>query len=379
MAWLFLALPGAVLWVCVLVLPWGPWRIREVLEADANATNADLGDITVLIPARDEAASIGQALAALKAQGRNLRVFVVDDQSSDGTGEVARSFAHDEVQVICGRSLPPGWSGKLWALEQGRVHARRPFTLLIDADIALQPGILVRLRDKMEHDGLGLASLMAALRMKTTWEKLLLPAFVYFFKLLYPFALSNDPRRRRIAAAAGGCVLLRTQILDELGGFGVLRDALIDDCALARQVKARGYKTWVGLSHGVHSIRAYDSLSAIWDMVARSAFTQLRYSISLLLGCTTLFAAAFWLPLGGLLAPSLSARTLSAVALGAMMASYLPTLKFYRRSPLWALVLPVTATLYLAMTWTSALRYWGGRRSQWRGRIYRNDLNSSTG
>ncbi len=240
MAWLFLALPGVVLWVCVLVLPWRPWRIREVLEADASATDADLGDITVLIPARDEAASIAHALAALKAQGQNLRIVLVDDQSSDGTSEAARAAAGHGLCVVSGRPLPAGWTGKLWALEQGRVHASRSFTLLIDADIALQPGILVRLRDKMEHDGLGLASLMAALRMKTTWEKLLMPAFVFFFKLLYPFALSNDPRRRRFAAAAGGCVLLRTQVLDELGGFGALRDALIDDCAQARQVKARG-------------------------------------------------------------------------------------------------------------------------------------------
>jgi hopene-associated glycosyltransferase HpnB len=379
MAWLFLALPGAIVWVSILILPWRPWRVRELLDAESPPPNADLGDVTVLIPARNEAALIGQALAALDAQGQNLRIVLVDDQSSDGTSEAARAAAGHGLCVVSGRPLPAGWTGKLWALEQGRVHASRPFTLLIDADIALQPGILVRLRDKMEHDGLGLASLMAALRMKTTWEKLLMPAFVYFFKLLYPFRLSNDPRRHRVAAAAGGCVLLRTQVLDEIGGFGALRDALIDDCALARQVKARGYKTWVGLTHSVRSIRAYDGLGAIWNMVARSAFTQLRYSIGLLLGCTTLFAAAFWLPLGGLLAPSLSARTLSALALGAMMASYLPTLKFYRRSPLWALALPVTATLYLAMTWTSALRYWGGRRSQWKGRIYRNDLDSSIG
>ncbi|GMQ90092.1 MAG: glycosyltransferase [Gammaproteobacteria bacterium] len=378
MAWSLLALPGAIVWFSILVLPWRAWRVHEVLDAGPVRANVDLGDVSVIIPARNEAALIGQALAALNAQGQDLRIVLVDDQSSDGTSEAARAAAGHGLCVVNGRPLPGGWTGKLWALEQGRAHASRPFTLLIDADIALQPGILVRLREKMVQDDLQLVSLMAGLRMKTTWEKLLMPAFVYFFKLLYPFRLSNDPRQRRVAAAAGGCVLLHTQVLDELGGFGALRDALIDDCALARQVKARGYKTWVGLSHSVRSVRAYDDLGAIWNMVARSAFTQLRYSIGLLLGCTALFAVAFWLPLGGLLVPDLAVRALSALALVMMVVSYLPTLRFYARSRLWALALPFTATLYLVMTWTSAVRYWRGRRSQWKGRTYDKGLDSST-
>lgn len=363
------ALPGTLLWLGVLLAPWQPWRNRERLEADASLAD-DLADIAVLIPARNEAQAIGPTLKALAAQGQHLKIIVVDDQSSDGTAEVARRTGVAGLCLIPGQALPTGWSGKLWALEQGRFELDRPLTLLLDADIELAPGLVAVLRRKLRDEGLQFVSLMAALRMRAFWERLLLPAFVFFFRLLYPFRLANDPAWPRVAAAAGGCVLLETRLLADIGGFGALRAELIDDCALARRVKARGARTWIGLTHDARSRRAYAGLGSIWAMVARTAFTQLRYSVIWLLICTAAFAAAFWLPLVLLLAADGPDRALAVLALATMVVSYVPTLHFYGLSPAWALALPLTATLYLAMTWDSARRYWGGERSRWKDRVY---------
>ncbi|MDE2149898.1 MAG: glycosyltransferase [Gammaproteobacteria bacterium] len=364
-AW-WLGLPGALIWWATLAAPWRPWSTREHLEPDGPRPEADLSQVTALIPARDEAAVIGRTLAALTAQGRGLQVVVVDDQSGDETAAIARDFAG--VAVLAGRPLPAGWAGKLWALEQGLGEVRTPLTLLLDADIELAPGLLPALAAHKLRQGAALASLMAWLSQRSFWDRLLLPAFVYYFKLLYPFALANAGRPRWLAAAAGGCVLVDTAALRGLGGFAGLRDALIDDCTLAMRLKRAGNRTWVGLSRGVISLRPYGSLASIQQMVVRSAFTQLRYSTGLLLLVTAVFAAAYWLPLAALALPG--ARTLGAAALAAMALSYLPVLRYYRRSLGWALLLPLTGTLFLAMTWSSALRYWRGVRSQWKGRSY---------
>jgi Glycosyl transferase family 21 len=203
---------------------------------------------------------------------------------------------------------------------------------------------------------------MAVLEMQSAWEKLLIPAFVYFFKLLYPFRLSNS-RNQIIAAAAGGCVLLETAALERIGGFCSFKSAIIDDCSLARAIKRSGGRTWLGLTHSALSGRTMHGLKPIWRMVARSAFAQLRYSYALLLACIAMLALAFWVPVGGLFDPR--ARPASVAALVAMMLTYLPTLRFYRRSPAWALALPVAGTLYLLMTVTSAFK-----RSSWKGREY---------
>lgn len=364
-----LSLPAvgvALAWLALALLPWQPWRNREVLEA-GPAGSSDLSDVTVLIPARNEAAVIAETLEALAAQGKGLQVLVVDDASEDGTGDIARQ-APLTVRVIRSQALPEGWSGKLWALEQGAAVVATPFTLLLDADIRLTPGLLPVLQEKMRRDGVHFLSLMASLRMDSFWEKLLMPAFIYFFKLLYPFALSNS-RFPGVAAAAGGCILLETRLIREIGGFAAIRGALIDDCTLARTVKNAGNRTWIGLSRSVISLRAYPQLAEIWDMVARTAYTQLRYSVPLLGLCTLLMSALFWLPPLGLLAGG-SATLFSALAYGLMVLLYLPTLRFYERSPLWALAMPAIATLYLAMTWSSAIRYWRGIRSRWKGRVY---------
>ena len=363
---LWLAAPAAVIWFGTLLAPWFPWSTRERIEADASAEpDPDLRQVTVLIPARNEAEVIGTTLAGLRAQGPGLQVVLVDDQSTDDTARIALSFPG--VRVISGQPLPAGWAGKLWALEQGRAEVRTPLTLLLDADIELRPGLLAALLRRKREQRLNFVSLMADLRRTSFWDRLLLPAFVYYFKLLYPFALSNS-RFRYVAAAAGGCVLVDSAALRNVGAFASLRGALIDDCTLARQVKGASYRTWVGMSRGVVSLRPYGDLRSIHDMVARSAFTQLHYSSLLLLAVTLIFACAYWLPLAGLFVPG--ARALSALALLAMALGYWPTLRYYGLSPLWLLLKPLGATLYIGMTWSSAIRYWRGVRSRWKDRVY---------
>jgi hopene-associated glycosyltransferase HpnB len=363
LTWVAASIP-ALMWVGLLLVPWRPWSTREHVEADAMSP-VDLGEITVLIPARNEADLIGATLAALQVQAHGLNVVVIDDQSSDATVQIAAAYPN--TRVISGKPLPEGWAGKLWALEQGMAHVHTAMTLLLDADIQLQPGLLGCLLAHKQREGRQLVSLMADLRRTSFWDRLLLPAFVYYFKLLYPFSLSNS-RNRHVAAAAGGCVLVDTQVLRHVGAFASLRDALIDDCTLARQVKNAGYSTWLGLSHEVVSLRPYGTLGSIHDMVARSAFTQLGYSTPLLMAVTAVFALAYGLPF--VLLGLVHVWPLGLVAWVAMTLSYLPVLRYYRMSPLWALLLPLSAVLYLGMTWSSALRYWRGIRSRWKGRTY---------
>jgi hopene-associated glycosyltransferase HpnB len=367
--WNLLASFGACVWMAIVLMPCRPWSTREFLDAISSSGNEDLSDISVLIPARNEKETIGATLASINAQGCGLNIIVIDDQSNDGTADEARKTSGLNLNIISGSPLPPGWSGKLWALEQGRNFVNTPLTLLIDADIVLQPGILVALQNMMRQNDLSLVSLMAAMRMTSFWERLLMPAFVFFFKLLYPFQLSNSGLSR-VAAAAGGCILLETRVLDDIGGFKALRGELIDDCALGRIVKSLGFKTWIGLTHSVRSLRAYDDLRAIWNMVSRTAFTQLRYSYLLLAMYTIILAVAFWVPAVSLAIGTSAARYITAVAFCGMIFSYLPVLSFYRMSRWWAFTMPVIGTLYLGMTWTSAIRYLKGERSQWKGRTY---------
>ncbi|NIR29458.1 MAG: glycosyltransferase [Gammaproteobacteria bacterium] len=370
MSVLWWILPAGLLWAVIVLLPWRPWGTRERLDADPREPEADSSDVVVLIPARNEAVVLARTLHALARQGRGLAVVVVDDQSSDGTAGIAARSDSLPVTVVHGRPVPDGWTGKVWALEQGRPYLHRPLTLLLDADIELAPGMVPALRRQLRRSGAGMVSVMAQLPMDGWWERLLVPAFVYFFKLLYPFGLSPAPRSR-VAAAAGGCVLLETGALDAIGGFGALRDALIDDCRLARLVKARGCRPWIGLTRSARSTRSRSGLGDIWHMVSRTAYTQLGYAPSMLLLCTLLMVTAFLLPVAGLFAPSGADKTLAAAVCAAMVSTYVPTLRFYGLAPVWALSLPLSGALYLAMTWSSAARYWRGERSRWKGRVYR--------
>lgn len=205
--------------------------------------------------------------------------------------------------------------------------------------------------------------------MSGRWEKFLMPAFVYFFKVLYPFGRVNL-HHTKMAAAAGGCILVETRLLDEIGAFQSIKSAVIDDCALARQVKSRGFKIWLGLTHSVNSIRSYQRLGEIWDMVARTAFVQLRCSVGLLVLCTLVMVLAYEVPVVMVFSSSPLLRYFCLLSLGIMFSTYIPILRFYNRSWAWTLGLPLIAALFLAMTWTSAIRYWRGEHTRWKGRVY---------
>jgi hopene-associated glycosyltransferase HpnB len=370
-----LAALSAILWLIILLLPWQPWRNNEVLPLDKRSepgsdTDPSLSDTSVVIPARNEAAVIGQNLRSLSAQGAGLRVLLVDDNSTDGTAEAAHMVPDLDVRVIHGQPLVDGWTGKLWALEQGVREVETPLTLMLDADIALDNGVIAALRAQMRRGHYHFASVMATLQMRSFWEKLLNPSFIYFFKMLYPFRLAKTSNPH-FYSAAGGCILVETQVFPAIGGLASIRGELIDDCALARQVKRARFRTWIGQSRAVTSLRSYQGLGEIWNMVARSAFTQLRYSLWVLLATSFFIVTLFVIPTVGWLSPASWARWMSMLALVLMIVSYLPTLRFYSLSPLWAGLMPLVGTLYLGMTWSSALRYWRGERSQWKGRVYR--------
>jgi hopene-associated glycosyltransferase HpnB len=348
--------------------------VRERLEASSDGLG-DLGSVTAVIPARDEAALIGRAIAALAKQGRGLEVVVVDDQSSDDTrGAAERAATKDlALRVVDGRPLPGGWAGKLWALEQGLAAVDRPLVLLLDADIELAPRTVPALLARLRERDATLVSLMAELNCETFWERLLSPAFVFFFKLLYPFARSNDAAKAT-AAAAGGCILVRADALRQIGGFAAIRGALIDDCTLAAALKRHRPPIWLGLSHSVRSLRVYASLGDFWSMVARSAFTQLRYSTWRLLAATGLMVVTLIAPVAGVVVAAavgdLRLGLTAGAAWLALAAAYWPVVAFYGLRAAWAAALPAAAALFLAMTWSSAIGYWRGTRARWKSRDY---------
>ena len=367
----FLALSALVAWLIILLLPWQPWRNRHVLEklVVLQSESSDLLDITVVIPARNEAAIIGKTLAALAMQGVGLQVILVDDCSSDGTAEIARQIPGLSLTIVSGEPPPSGWAGKLWALEQGVRRVQTTYTLILDADIYLAPGVIQALKNVAVVHARPFVSVMARLPMGSFYEKLLTPAFIYFFKMLYPFSLANSAWRM-FASAAGGCIFLETRLFNAIHGLESIRNALIDDCALAKQVKQAGFRTWTGQSLSVVCIRSYAGLGELWNMVARSAFTQLNYSLAILLLCSFILLLLFITPPLVLLVQDQSTRYLGLAAWTVMSLTYLPTLIFYRRSPFWVLALPLVGALYLGMTWSSALRYWQGERSRWKDRTY---------
>jgi len=375
---------AAVAWVFLLAAHGGYWRTDQRLPR-AQAGQDAWPDVTAVIPARNEAAVLPATLPTLLAQEYPgaLRVLLVDDQSSDGTAEVATALASQTagagLRVVAGAPLPDGWAGKVWAMEQGRRAAdQAAYLLFTDADIAYRPGTLTALVRAAEADDRALVSQMALLRAGTFWERLLVPAFVYFFAQLYPFRRVNRAGART-AAAAGGCMLVRGAVLAAAGGFGPIRGARIDDVALGRLLKRLPARCWLGLTTDVASVRPYPNLSGLWDMISRSAFTQLRYSLSLLTGTVigllwiyllppaAGLAGLAWLAAGGGNAAGwLAAAGLAGWAL--MSASFVPMLRLYRLSVLRAPGLPVIALMYAAMTVDSARRYYAGRGGQWKGR-----------
>jgi len=389
-AWWGVSGAALVAWI-LLVGIWGFfWRPQPRLEPPASpAAAGPAPSVVAVIPARDEADILPEALPTVLRQAYPgpLRVILVDDRSEDGTGEVAASLARaageklaGRLEVIVGSPRPAGWSGKVWAMQQGVAAAgAADFYWFTDADIAHEPWVLVALVGLAEADRVDLVSTMATLRVISGWDRLLVPAFVYFFAKLYPFRFVRD-RRRRTAGAAGGCMLVRRTGLEQAGGLFAIRSAWIDDCALARRVKRAGGGLWLGFSSGVRSLRGYGSLAGLWEMVARSAYTQLRHSPAMLVG--TVFGMAFlYLSapaacLAGLIAAAAGTgggavlAGIGAAAWGLMAGSFIPLLHHHGVSGWLAPLLPVAGALYTAMTISSAWRHARGRGGAWKGRTY---------
>ncbi len=382
-----------LIWLGILLHPARPWDFQPVGDDGEPPPGPQTWpSVCVLVPARNEAESLPRTLPALMQQDYpgELSVILIDDRSDDGTADLARKIAKeagvaDWLTVITGANLPDGWVGKVWALEQGTRHARNPqYFLLTDADIRHAPGSLRRLITESERDQLALNSRMARLRCVSDAELLLIPPFVFFFNLLYPMRRVNNPQSS-LAAAAGGCVLLAASALKRAGGFACIKDQIIDDVNLARQIKRQAIPIRLALSrHEVESLRSYESLRVIWAMVRRTAFTELRYSWLRLVGTVLGLALMFLLPplwlLGGTslalasIAGSLEGFLPWAVVLaaqgffawGLMAVIYRPAVKFFGLPGLWSWALPLAGMLYGAMTVDSALRHAMGTRTDWR-------------
>ncbi len=369
---LVLGVVALAAWVYLLAFRGGFWLARERDDRDEPGPPAAWPSVAAIVPARNEADVIGRSIGSLVGQAYSgaFRIILVDDNSEDGTAGAAPR-APDRLEILNGAPLAPGWTGKLWAMEQGarRAAAMDPapdYLLFTDADIAHAPANLAALAARAEAGGLVLVSLMARLTTETWAERLMIPAFVFFFDMLYPFAWANDAARR-LAAAAGGCMLVRREALERAGGVAAIRGEIIDDCALGRLMKRQG-PIWLGLTDRARSLRPYESLAAIGRMIARSAYAQLGYSPVLLAGTLAGMGVVY------LAAPLLTvfaagpARLLGLAAWLAMAAAFQPILRFYQRSPLWGLALPAIGALYSLFTVQSAVDSWRGRGGMWKGR-----------
>ncbi len=382
---------AAVAWAYLLVGHGWFWLTGQQLPRPAAAP-ARWPGVAAVIPARNEAEMLPATLPTLLGQDYPgaLTVILVDDCSSDGTAEVAAELGREpgraerELRVITGAPPPPGWAGKVWAMAQGLAAAGSGpgYVLFTDADIAWDPGALRGLVGAAEGDDRDLVSQMALLRTATSWERAIVPAFVYFFAQLYPFRRVNAPGSRT-AAAAGGCMLVRRQALERSGGLAPISGARIDDVALGRMIKQQRRRCWLGLSTRVVSVRPYPRLGSLWNMVARSAYIQLNYSPPLLAATIAGLLFLYVLPPAGAIAGLTAGAATAAAALAAgaglagwtlMSLTYLPMLRLYRLSPLRAPGLPLIAMLYAAMTVDSARRHYAGRGAEWKGRTDRSRL-----
>jgi hopene-associated glycosyltransferase HpnB len=365
------------IWLYLLLARGGFWLARERDDRDEAPAPAAWPAVTAVVPARDEADVIAGSVGSLLGQDYPgpFRVILVDDQSTDGTAEAALATARGlgaeaRLDVIRGAPLPPGWTGKLWALSQGVARATAAqapgYVWLTDADIGHAPDGLRRLVARAEHRGLKLTALMVKLHCRTWPERLLIPAFVFFFQMLFPFAWVNDAAGK-VAAGAGGCMLVNRAALERAGGVASVRTEIIDDCALARRLKAQG-PIWLGLATRAESLRPYVTIGQIGRMISRSAYAQLGYSplvlAGTLIGMVLTYLAA---PLLALFGHGL-ARDAGALAWLLMAISFQPMLRIYRRSPLWGAALPLIGALYSLFTLQSALDVWRGRGGMWKGR-----------
>ena len=361
-----LSVLSLLVWVYLFFAHGKFWLSRPQLQASERPT--ELPDIDIVVPARDEAQTIGPVIASLLAQdyaGR-FRIVLIDDDSADGTAE--RAGQAPSLEIIPGQAKPEGWSGKLWALHQGIEATHAPVVLLTDADIVHDPAHLSSLVARLAQPPVAMVSEMVRLNCTSLAERALVPAFVYFFQMLYPFARVNDPASS-VAAAAGGTILLRREALQRIGGIQAIRSALIDDVTLAKAVKAFA-PIYLGHSGLARSIRPYPDFGSLWRMISRTAFTQLRHSALVLLGTLVGLTVVWLVPPWEILTGGDWPRVFGIAAFLLAATSYLPTLARYRRNPLWALALPLVALFYMAATLGSALSYWLGRGASWKRRDY---------
>ena len=373
------------IWLYLVAARGGFWRAAE-RDDEGPLSQGPASDpwpaVTAIIPARDEAEGVGQTVASLLRQDYPgaFKAILVDDQSRDATARLAREAAAalgaaDRLSVVSGRALPAGWTGKLWAQHQGvelagAAAAPPAFLLFTDADIVYDPDALAALVARAERGGFVLTSLMAKLRCQSLAERMFVPAFIFFFQMLYPFAWANDPRRAT-AAAAGGCMLVRRDALRDAGGMAAIRDALIDDCALAKLLKARGPIS-IALTERVHSIRAYAAIDDIRRMVSRTAYAQLRYSPLWLAGTIFGLALTYLAPVALALFAGGVAQFIGIFVWLLMAFAFRPTLRFYGLSMLWGPALPAIAAMYMAFTIDSAYQHARGRGGMWKGRAQAN-------
>ncbi|GIL38758.1 glycosyltransferase [Roseiterribacter gracilis] len=382
---IWLALLSLVIWLYLLFARGDFWRLPNDVPP---VPRVDWPEVIAVIPARNEEEGVAAMLRSLLAQryGGAFRIVVVDDRSEDSTGAIVRAAATERptrVELVTGTPRPDGWSGKLWAVRQGLDRAAElapdaRYVWLTDADIEHAPGELAELVARAERDELDLTSFMVRLRCVEPVERWLVPAFIFFFRKLYPFAWANDPKRAT-AAAAGGSMLLRRTALERIGGIESLRGALIDDCSLAAHVKGTGGRIWLGMARQTHSLRSYAKVEEVWNMVARTADAQLRHSLLLLAGTVAGMGLLYLLPPVATLACDGWTQLFAACAWLALSVSYVPMLRFYRVSPWWAPVaLPAAALVYVGATIDSAWRHRTGKGGQWKGRTHGPSASSNT-
>jgi hopene-associated glycosyltransferase HpnB len=365
-------LPLAI-WVYLLSARGGYWLTRERDDRDELRGPVQWPSVTAVVPARNEADVIAKSIGSLLAQDYpgTFRVILVDDESEDGTAQIARALdASGKLTVVTGSKRPAGWTGKLWAVSQGVALATQDsepdYLWLTDADIAHAPDNLRHLAARAGHGNLVLVSLMAKLMCANWSERFFIPAFVYFFRMLYPFSWSNDPKAKT-AAAAGGCMLVNRVALEAGGGIAAIRSAIIDDCALGRLMKAQG-PTWIGLTNRAFSTRPYADMGEIRRMVARSAYAQLEYSPLILAGTLLGLCLMFVFPPLAAIFGTGPIRIAGAATWCLTAISFQPMLRFYGRSPLWGFALPFTGIAYAAFTLDSAIQHWRGKGGMWKGR-----------